>query len=358
MRKDDSGMLSVDFLVGFTIFLISLIIVINMIPGLLLNVQSSSVDYDAVAYRTSVILTEDPGWPYSPAWELEDYDHKDRIQRLGLSVSPDTPNILSTEKVLRFFSKTTDFNFTDDDYRDKAIFGDFPYRFNISLKEDSNDPLFTGEPVPHSRYGYIKRDVKIKHYSSADLPCGDFNVTGIQIASPVPPYNYDNGISFLLEYSKLYDKTMSAAYRIDPKNEPLLFRINGFSQSLNLSEINSVKLTQARFLKDGLEVPMPYGSYDNTTYIYTVDGVSHTMDDEINMIDKSQIEFKLFPTLMFSSEVTSSLSLALNFSYEFNNNGTVIPLHPITGADIPYSYDSSYVNNPYLTDGVVEVCIW
>ncbi len=41
----DSGNLSIDFLVGFTIFLLAFIWVATMIPGLLLSVQANSVDY-------------------------------------------------------------------------------------------------------------------------------------------------------------------------------------------------------------------------------------------------------------------------------------------------------------------------
>jgi len=66
---DETGTLSIDFLAGFTIFLLALIWVLSMIPGLLIGLQSYTIDYDAVAYRTGVILVEDPGWPASPGWE-------------------------------------------------------------------------------------------------------------------------------------------------------------------------------------------------------------------------------------------------------------------------------------------------
>ena len=80
--RDDTGMLSIDFLAGFTIFILALIMVINLVPGILVGLESQSIDYDAVAYRTSVILTEDPGWPANPSWEYIDLAHKDEIERL------------------------------------------------------------------------------------------------------------------------------------------------------------------------------------------------------------------------------------------------------------------------------------
>jgi len=60
----NSGQLPVDFLVGFTIFILSLIMVANFVPSLLVGLQrTSGIDYDAVAYRTGVVLVEDPGEP-------------------------------------------------------------------------------------------------------------------------------------------------------------------------------------------------------------------------------------------------------------------------------------------------------
>jgi hypothetical protein len=97
---DDSGQLSIDFLIGFTIFILGLIVVAAMVPGLLVGLQrATAIDYDAVAYRTGAILVEDPGDPtlprYTEPWELKDSFHKDEVIRFGLAVSKDTPNVLS-----------------------------------------------------------------------------------------------------------------------------------------------------------------------------------------------------------------------------------------------------------------------
>ena len=97
----DSGALSIDFLVGFTIFLIAFIWVLSMIPALLIGLQAHTIDYDAVAYRTGVILAEDPGeivaTNITSPWESQ--INIDMIARFGLAISRDTPNILSEEKV-------------------------------------------------------------------------------------------------------------------------------------------------------------------------------------------------------------------------------------------------------------------
>ena len=105
---DEKGVLSIDFLTGFTIFILAFVWVVSMIPGIMIGLQSYTIDYDAVAYRTGVILVEDPGWPASPGWESK-YDNFNRplkaeIIRFGLAVSKDAPNILSEEKINRFFN--------------------------------------------------------------------------------------------------------------------------------------------------------------------------------------------------------------------------------------------------------------
>ena len=128
-RSDDRGNLSIDFLAGFTIFMLAFIWVVSMISGVLLGLQSATIDYEAVAYRTGVILVEDPGWPASPPWEFYTDGQKYEISRFGLATSKDTPNILSQDKVNRFFCSSFIY---PDDYHTRSVFGDFPYRFNIS----------------------------------------------------------------------------------------------------------------------------------------------------------------------------------------------------------------------------------
>ena len=137
---NNDGNLSVDFLVGFSIFMIAFIWVATLVPNLFLGVSSHQIDFDAVAYRTGVILAEDPGNPAVPddPWKYLPDSDKDKIERFGLAVSKETPNILSPQKIDRFFD---DAAFPDpEDYRQRAIFGDYPYHFNISLQEVGEVP--------------------------------------------------------------------------------------------------------------------------------------------------------------------------------------------------------------------------
>jgi hypothetical protein len=177
----DSGILSIDFLAGFTIFLLSFIWIATMVPGLFIGISSRTIDSDAVAYRTGVILAEDPGaagisgrsgprgvlpWEFQP--------NKIDVTRFGLAVSGETPTILDENKVNRFFCSTI-FSYPADafsypeDFRRRAVFGNYPYRFNISLKVTGEDGIRSiGEIIPPG-YGYIRRAVKIKGTSNATI---------------------------------------------------------------------------------------------------------------------------------------------------------------------------------------------
>ena len=105
---DTSGNLSVDFLVGFTIFMVAFIWVATLVPNLFLGVSAHGIDFDAVAYRTGVILAEDPGASnVVTPWEVQLDSGKANIARFGLAVSKETPNLLSDLKVKRFFDLST-----------------------------------------------------------------------------------------------------------------------------------------------------------------------------------------------------------------------------------------------------------
>ena len=177
---DDTANLSIDFLVGFTIFIVAFIYVATLIPGLMLGLQSNTIDYNAVAYRTGVILVEDPGSPVS--WENNGIYSDNYIQtngiRFGLALSKDTPNILSQQKLNRFFCSTFVY---PEDYRSRAVFGNYPYLFNISLQIAGNTITQSIGDVLPDGYGYVRRVVQLKGWSNATIG-----------SSTIQALNYDN----------------------------------------------------------------------------------------------------------------------------------------------------------------------
>jgi hypothetical protein len=182
----EAGLLSIDFLVGFTIFMLSFIMVVTLVSGLFVGLQTQTLDYDAVAYRTGVILTEDPGAAVSKigvsqvapdafAWELIPKAYQNtNILRMGLGLPKyyyDTPtNVWLENKETTFFSSFA----SDDFYRSKLIFGDYPYRTSIALKQEGGASSSFGETAPdNGYYGYIDRVGLTKRPSSIDSDLSD-----------------------------------------------------------------------------------------------------------------------------------------------------------------------------------------
>jgi hypothetical protein len=106
---NDDGNINLDFLVGLLVFMMAFLYVIVTIPGVFLPYQANSVDLVSVAYRTSAILAEDPGWwtnktdpvampPYNNTnWESS--DHLQYVARVGLANDKQHPNLLSMKKI-------------------------------------------------------------------------------------------------------------------------------------------------------------------------------------------------------------------------------------------------------------------
>lgn len=352
----DDGVLSLDFLAGFTIFMLALIMVVSMVPGLLAGLESSGIDYDAVAYRTGVILVEDPGWPVYPPWELYDESHKDEIERIGLAVSKDTPNILLSTKVERFFENASTDNpfFTPDDYRKRVIFGDYPYSYNISLNishpEGNYELKQVGEPLPLG-HGYIRRVVKIKEPSVAEIEGGPRSP--YRASTPTSP---KQNFTVRLDFSQLLNQSVGPAYRIDPRMEPVNVTITNFEAYLNNTDsagLKSVTFWKRDSTKPGTNpapIPFPYDADDTEYYTLRIDGTSDLYSPSPNAQVSSNISLVLKPaaTSIFPLDQNSILDIQFNFDHD-------PPQTNITGI---HQYDYVNITRTDLKTGVLEVAVW
>jgi hypothetical protein len=356
---DDRGNLSIDFLIGFTIFLLSFIWVASMISGILVGLQGSSIDYEAVAYRTGVILVEDPGWPASPPWEFYGDGQKYEISRYGLAISKDTPGILSQDKVSRFFCSTFIY---PDDYHSRAIFGDYPYHFNISIKDvEMGTGQSVGDLLPDG-YGYIRRLTKIKGLSNATigreyywshkynntLDWQDFNVS-------------HHEFSILINSTKLQGDMRNPAYQIDPTREQIMINLTDLNKTLFRSSTQpppvKVQLTSIDVYKLEGNVLSKVRTFD-TPYIDggstpTTPGPGCFVLDNISLIlqprslDIMQAGYsRVYFNLTF--DVKDNLGAPARASY-LNNTLT----NPFD-----YNYNPANVTQPQLRDAIVEVAVW
>jgi hypothetical protein len=106
MLRTESGQISIDFLLGISLFILTLGFLIQFIPSLFLS-TSEEGSLNSVAYRTANILTEDSGWWQNNTHNGTDWEeHIGYLSRLGLAFDKTpqtkqtkTPNILNKTKI-------------------------------------------------------------------------------------------------------------------------------------------------------------------------------------------------------------------------------------------------------------------
>jgi hypothetical protein len=378
-------MLSVDFLAGFTIFIVALIMVINLVPSILVGIQGQPIDYDAVAYRTAAILLEDPGWGYdrnintsTSRWEQQLTFTSD-ISRFGLAVSKDTPNILSRTKIDTFFDDT---HFTRDNYERKLIFADLPYApyaYNITLSVDGDSAVTIGDPVPKVSYGYMRRFVKVKEPTSMAIQSGLYKAAVLinETNPPSDPLSHTTHISVVLNYTDLNDRTRGSAYDINPYTDDVTIIVTGFRPALeslgpplnplgdfsNMTQVTlqSVNLSKWNVPAAGHVPPswLPADSWLENYLLYNETTADlHDRDDPFPVLNSSEVGLKLLPPLPFGEDDNARICVNFTFHYEWSSNQTADGNHHFIFNDDTFEYNYATVTSPPLRDGVLEVAIW
>jgi hypothetical protein len=376
---NSSGNLSIDFLVGFTIFMMAFIWVATLVPNLFLGISSHGIDFDAVAYRTGAILAEDPGATVagvSTPWEVQQDTGNANIERFGLAVSKETPNILSETKVNRFFNTTV---FVTEDYRKKAIFGDYPYRFNISLQDaGESQTKYVGEVRP-GNYGFIRREVKIKHFTNATIDKTDIqnlNMTNTGFDGNVSYHDFSIVINRTeLLYGNITKPVINpnykAAYQIDPRSDAINITIDdlqekpypvpGWVTDTPAINLTSVSLSQS---VDDISPPVPLTGSKYTDFIF----INNTLDTPVNPpVDDVKNITLIFKPGFFSGPYDRG-AIYINMTFGVSTHVTDLPLGPrdqgmqylnsSRSGPWDYNYNATQVTQPELTDGVLEVAVW
>jgi hypothetical protein len=365
---EDYGLMSIDFLVGFTIFMITFIWVATLIPGLFIGLQSHTIDYDAVAYRTGVILVEDPG-AVGPLvtgdqpWEIQN-DKRD-VARFGLAVSKETPLILDENKVNRFFCLTA-FSYPED-YQKRVIFGDYPYRFNISLMGVGEGTLRSvGDVVPDNYpYGYIRRDVKIKGSSNTTIGNTTIAKYGYKNTENVTLNEFRIVInsSHLLtgDVGEIVNPNGDAAYRINPNGDRIIINITDLDETRNKiahppSEPYTVNLKEVKFYQThtgdlNLYSFSPVAAFENHVY---VNWGTTAVKPPVGLGTDRNLSLIFEPGFFTSTDKYGAIYINLTFELDppqpFLNNTRTRPFD--------YNYHPANVTQPALTDAVMEVAVW
>jgi hypothetical protein len=335
---DDSGQLSIDFLIGFTIFMVAFIFVAIMTSSLLVHLQTRTIDYDAVAYRTSVVLVEDPGQPRN--WQTFDLSipaDRDNVKRLGLAVDKGYPGILKMNKIEKFFNQTSSSGCSDDnkfcfpgDYQEKLLFGDFPYAFNISIKglNSSSISKTMGKEIPlNSNYGYIKRIVKIEKSGSIaviNATDGDKSV-----------------INVLFNFTELYQR--SPAYRIDPLNEEMRLTIQNFTGFTEKPNLTGVQVCNYPLI--GVEGCLAPYENSPTIKIFTNGNPHTTYPVPIENNDNLTLIFEQGYFQRIGLDEYSTIQAVLTFDRNVTDQSL-------------FTYNYSNAQKPELEPAVLEVRVW
>lgn len=340
----DDAVATFDFLVGFTIFIIAFIFVAAMIPHTLFSVQSSRIDYDAVAYRTGVILTEDPGMPASstfPVWEQKAIPQD--VIRMGLSVEPGSAHILSKGKVERFFNDT--FFTYPDDFRRALLFGDYPYSCNITLTMLYNLTIIDDRsihsigPAPPESYGAVRRVVVVKEPSLLKVD-GHFNQEFNYTGNGTPPQRF----SVDLRMNQLVNRSVDPLFRIDPRTDPIQIEILNFSNYVNkTAESESAEPKLKRVIIFRNDVPITFPAYD----IW--------LDDDIPASLPANISKSLNFTLNPVPETPWRLSDTITITFDFAGESEKPPATLIMGTHV-YDYQNATFPDP--KPGILEVAVW
>lgn len=384
---EDTGALSIDFLIGFTIFILAFIWVATMIPGMLVGLNANNIDYDAVAYRTGVILTEDPGWPEIPAWESKTDGEKYDITRFGLAIRKDSPNLLSQNKIDRFFNvSTTDPNagfIYPDDYQPRVIFGDYPYKFNITLRDVQRDKIYSvGEILPEdfgdgesrlNEYGYIRRLVKIKSTGNATVNVSEkrnfYLNTTMSNQNNVTTHTF----SILLNISRLKggiedpvhpvdaSRAHDPAYIIDPTRDLTIINVTNINKTLNIDQRTSTTIHLMNISMNYLDPSSRTMTKVRNLYDMEIDGfpkssTEYIYDDPNGFPVKDDISLVLQPTDIGAVSGLSNNPVYLNMTFELSNPSAF--LNNSFSKPFDYNYDPTNVTQSTLHDGILEVAIW
>jgi hypothetical protein len=396
---NDAGNLSVDFLAGFTIFILAFIWVATMIPTLLIGLNAHSIDYNAVAYRTSVILVEDPGAAgsvsgalcsgYSVDTEIpwESQKSKCGIARFGLAVSRDTPNVLDENKINRFFSGNAsidptadDYNLSyPDDYLKRAIFGNYPYRFNISLKIDGEDKTrHIGDTIPEQDYGYIRRAVLVKSNSSATIDESLIKARYWSNNTTMQGNFTEDTFSIHFNGTKLLKGIMASphevdyrGYQINPGLDTIVINITGLNTLYydHYSSSTTTNLSEINLHSSSANLGGPFTNKNTFTYIDGNTTPVGTLPAKVN----NSISLVIPPGAVIS-DTTMSIDPDVYLDLVFENrnplptvNDTTCDItHPCgnwyinSSASGPFEYDynTTNVTQPQLRPGILEVAVW
>jgi hypothetical protein len=161
---EEKAQLSMDFLGGFVIVFFCLITVLIFLPTLFSTLQNPTLDLHPVAYRTSVLLVEDPGWWSNVTAGEQGYNWEDNLNdtnRIGLAsvkYGKGEPGALDRNKTLALITLYNS---------DQASYGKIQDLLGLKTSMRKYDYNITFKILPSGAIWKIKRNESgiFKEYS-------------------------------------------------------------------------------------------------------------------------------------------------------------------------------------------------
>ncbi len=121
--KNDRGQVSLDYIIGITVFIVAFLFMYNLLTSLLLPFQLNADEVKPMAERASTVLAESSG---------------------GLAISESNPNVIDMEKVKQLNSDLNDPSIYDTKLKELGLSTtNINYNINVSLRY-INNTLYPG----------------------------------------------------------------------------------------------------------------------------------------------------------------------------------------------------------------------
>ncbi|WP_202319073.1 DUF7287 family protein [Archaeoglobus neptunius] len=153
---DREGKLSLDLLIGLSIFLFTFIFVANFLPGVFADVRHE-ISLGSNSYRVASLLVEDPGYPLDWEYRINTSNCNSKEFRPGLARFDTTTryNNLNRTKVEKFFELIANNTCREETRKylglDLSNVSWEKYKFNVSLQNLSDAIVFQGgDKIPES----------------------------------------------------------------------------------------------------------------------------------------------------------------------------------------------------------------
>ncbi|MCZ7355713.1 MAG: hypothetical protein O8C66_02960 [Candidatus Methanoperedens sp.] len=290
MILTDEGQISVDFLMGISLFLLTFAFVIQFIPSLFISVSEEG-SLNSVAYRTANILSEDPGWWENSTLNGTDWEmHTENISRIGLAadITPgtrqtETPRMLNKTKIQHALRLNEIVLTRKLGLYDKISGSQVDYGYNITLQQSGNIMVMNGSVISFGEEPPVSQDI-IKITRQVLVETGNIASIRFDELTNEPPIADDNA---LINIS-------------GPQSEDVIIQIIDF----NIADPITASFKRAKLNGSDLNITSDYIAYKRTNI-----SDFFTYSDPLNHTDTLRLIFNhtLFP-------FNTTYQLELNFA--------------------------------------------